>query len=132
MYSEKTWSKMFQTMNSHIPAKRPSLDELMSSKDPFYVGKDGNTYHVDRKELELLAETLETWDWPKLKIPILFMTDTNYEGGMWKVTGKTEVKAISKIIKREPEKEDEILIFYPQLMDLRRLLPTCTNCMYMP
>jgi len=132
MFNDKTWTKMFQSMNNHIPALRPNLADLMVSKEPSYTGKDGHTYLVDRKELEILAKNLDEWDWPKLKIPILLMTDTNYEGGMWKVIGKTEVRVISKIINREPEREDEILIFYPQLMDLRKMLPTCTNTMYMP
>lgn len=132
MFNDRVWNKMFQTMNNHIPAVRPSLADLLAAKEPSYTGKDGRNYLVNRKELEVLAATLEKWDWPKLKVPILLMTDTNYEGGYWKVIGKTEVKAVSKLIKREPEKEDEILIFYPQLMDLRKLLPTCTNSLYMP
>jgi uncharacterized protein (UPF0216 family) len=132
VFSDKTLAKMFQSMNEHIPAVRPNLADLLESKEPAYKGKDGRSYLVDRKELELLAKNLDKWDWPRLKIPILLMTDTSYEGGMWKVIGRTEVSVISKIIGREPEREDEILIFYPQLMDIRKLLPTCTNCMYMP
>jgi uncharacterized protein (UPF0216 family) len=48
------------------------------------------------------------------------------------VIGRTEVKVVSKLIEREPEKEDEMLIFYPQLHHLRKTLPTTTNVMYMP
>jgi uncharacterized protein (UPF0216 family) len=132
MLNERVLEKFFQTMNAHIPAKRPSLASLLESSDPSYSGRDERVFHVDKRELDLLAKQLDTWDHSKLKIPILLMADTNYEDGRWKVIGRTEVKVVSKLIEREPEKEDEMLIFYPQLHHLRKTLPTTTNVMYMP
>lgn len=132
MFNERVLENFFQTMNAHIPSKRPSLASLLESSEPSYSGRDDRVFHVDKKELDLLAKQLDSWDHPKLKIPILLMTDTNYEDGRWKVIGRTEVKVVSKLIQREPEKEDEMLIFYPQLQYLRKTLPTTTNVMYMP
>jgi hypothetical protein len=132
MFSEKVWEGLLRTMNSHIPSQRPSLSDLLDQDEPSYLGKDGRTYQIERSELIFLAKNTDKWDWSRLKIPILLMTDTNYEKGCWKVIGKLETKVISRIIGREAEKEDEILIFYPQMQELRRLLPTTTNSMYMP
>ena len=132
MYSDKALEKLFQTMNSHVPSQRPSLETMLAMDDPVYCGKDGRTYHVDRAELEQLSKHLDKWDWQRLKIPVLLMTDTNYENGMWKVIGKAEVSLMSKFLCREPEKQDEMLIFYPQLLEIRKAFPTAVNVLYMP
>ncbi|QLH75423.1 MAG: DUF61 family protein [Methanomassiliicoccales archaeon] len=132
MFDEKTLEKMFKSMNVHVPAVRPSLEEMLSMEEPSYSDKSGRTYKVDKKELLELAELVDIWDRGKLKIPILLMTDTNYEQSCWKVIGKTETALMSKLLSREPEKENEILIFYPQMVEIRRRFPTSTNVMYMP
>ena len=46
--------------------------------------------------------------------------------------GRLEVRLISRLINREPEREDEMRIFYPHLLEIRKMLPTTTNSMYMP
>jgi uncharacterized protein (UPF0216 family) len=58
------------------------------------------------------------------------MTDTSYGEGYWKVMGKIEVKALSKLIGREPEREDEMRLFYPYFRDVRDKLPTATNAVF--
>jgi len=132
MYSEGTLEKLFKSMNSHIPAIRPSLAVLLEMEEPSYSDKNGRTYMLSKAELQDLASFVDKWDLGRIKVPILLMTDTSYEGGYWKVIGMMETKVVSRIIGREPEKEDEILIFYPQMLELRKRFPTVTNSMYMP
>ena len=132
MLDEKVLEKLIHNMNEHIPPTRKSLAVMLDEDEPFYLGKDGRRYIVSKDELRKIASVAYPWDLNRIKIPILLMTDTSYGTGYWKVIGKAETRVISKLIDREPEKEDEIVIFYPQLNDLRRLLPTATNAMYMP
>ena len=132
MFDEKVMDGLIRNMNEHIPPKRKSLATMLDENDPFYLGKDGKKYKVSKDELGKLAACADPWELDRIKIPILLMTDTSYGNGYWKVIGKPETRLISRLIKREPEKEDEILIFYPQLNDLRRQFPTATNAMYMP
>ena len=132
MFDERVLEKLFKNMNQHVPSQRPNLAELLASSDPCYIGKDGRTYHLNREELKLISANLDPWDWSRLKIPILLMTDTTYEAGCWKVMGRLEVRLVSRLINREPEREDELRIFYPHLLEIRKLLPTTTNSMYMP
>ncbi len=106
---------------------------MLDDKEPSYCGKDGNVYRFDRAELELLSNHLSRFDWPKLKLPIIIMTDTSYDqGGAWRVMGKTETSVVSSLIGKKAEKEDEIRLFHPHLVELRKKLPTATTCMYMP
>jgi uncharacterized protein (UPF0216 family) len=132
MFDERVLEKLFKSMNEHVPAQRPNLADLLETEEPCYTGKDGRRYHLDKVELKLISENVDKWDWSRLKLPILLMTDTSQEQGGWKVMGKIEVRLISRLIHREPEREDEMRVFYPQLHDIRKILPTATNSMYMP
>ncbi|HEY3419412.1 MAG TPA: DUF61 family protein [Methanomassiliicoccales archaeon] len=132
MLDERVMERLIRNMNEHIPPKRRSLAAMLYENDPFYEGKDGRKYKVSKDELKKLASCADPWDLERIKIPILLMTDTSYGNGYWKVIGKAETRLISRLINREPEKPDEIIIFYPQLNDLRRQFPTATNAMYMP
>jgi len=122
--------RLFTNMNQHVPVKRRTLQQLLQDSDPSYIGKDGRTYRIERKELEFLSELVDDEDSGRLKLPILIMTDTSYGDGYWKVIGTLEVKVLSKLIDRAPEKEDEMRVFYPYLKEIRDKLPTATNTVF--
>jgi uncharacterized protein (UPF0216 family) len=124
--------KMLEMMNRHVPSKRVSLAEHLKGQEAAYEGKDGVRYHIKRKELEYLASLLEEWEWTKLKLPIIIMTDTAYDGGAWKIMGKVEVRVVSKIVEREPEYEDNMRLFHPHMVKLRTVLPTATTTLFSP
>lgn len=124
--------KMLEMMNRHVPSKRASLADHLKGTDPGYEGKDGVRYHIKRKELEYLATLLDEWEWPKLKLPIIVMTDTADDMGAWKIMGRMEVKVVSKIVERAPEAEDSMRLFHPHMVKLRSELPTATTMMFSP
>ncbi len=130
LFNERAMQRLFTNMNQHVPVKRRSLQQLIDDPDPSYVGKDGRTYRLDRKELMVLSELLEPEERSRLKLPILIMTDTSYGDGYWKVIGTLEVKVLSRLIGREPEKDDEMRVFYPYLKEIRDKLPTATNTVF--
>ena len=132
MFDERSVQKMLSIMNQHLPVSKRSITELLAEKDPSYLAKDGHVYRFDRRELEHLASLLNDLDRPRLRLPILIMSDTGYEGGAWKVTGKIEVKVIAALLEREPESETEMRLFFPHLHQLRKSLPTTTTVMYAP
>jgi hypothetical protein len=130
IFNERAMQRLFSNMNQHVPVKRRSLQQLLDDPDPCYVGKDGTKYKIDRKELEVLSELLEPEERARLKLPILIMTDTSYGDGYWKVIGVLEVKVLSMLIGRAPEKDDEMRVFYPYLKVIRDKLPTVTNTVF--
>ena len=133
MQDDYQFRKLMEMMNRHVPTKRISLAELLRSKEAGYQGKDGVNYHIKRKELDLLASLLDPYEREKLKLPIIVMTDTSYEGGgAWKVMGKLEVKVVSKIVGREAEFPDQMRLFHPHMIKLRSELPTATTTMFAP
>lgn len=132
MFDESTLQRFVTVMNRHLPAQRKALADLLLEKEPSYEGKDGNRYKLNREELVYLDSLLDFFDKGKLRIPILIMTDTETEGGAWKVTGKVEAKVIAKVLERDLDTQDMVRFFHPHLHDLRKKLPTTTTVMYMP
>lgn len=130
IFNERTMQRLFSNMNQHVPVRRRTLAQLLQDADPSYVGKDGRSYRLDRKELIFLSEMLDETERSHLKLPILIMTDTSYGDGYWKVIGTLEVKVLSQLINRAPEKEDEMRVFYPYLKEIRDKLPTTTNTVF--
>lgn len=130
IFNERAMQRLFTDMNQHVPVKRRSLEQLLDDPDPSYEGKDGRRYELDREELIFLSGLLDEDEPSRLKLPILIMTDTSYGEGYWKIIGKLEVKVISRIIGREPEREDEMRVFYPYLKEIRDKLPTATNTVF--
>lgn len=132
MFDESSLRRFIIVMNSHLPARKRSLIELLEEKDPFYDGKDGHKYHLKREELEYLSSLMDPMERSKLRLPILIMTDTGSESGAWKVTGRVEAKVIAKVLRRDLDTEDMVRFYYPHLHELRKKLPTTTSVMYMP
>lgn len=132
MFGDRTLEKLIASMNRHLPSSRRRLSDLLSEEEPAYTGRDGITYHLSREELELVASCLEAWERSGLKIPILIMTDTSYGEGAWRISGRLEVKVVSRLIGKEPDSEEEMRLFYPHLHELRRLLPSTTTVLYLP
>ena len=132
MVDQLSIEKLIQSMNRHVPAKRASLQQFLEMEEPAYTGKDGNEYALRREVLETIASVLEEWELHRLRLPIYISTDTTYPGGAWKIRGRMDVKVISQLLEREPEKDDEMRLFFPHVSELRKLLPTSTTVLYMP
>lgn len=129
--SEEEARRLLASMNRHVPARRPSLGQLLEMEEPHYQDKDGNRYDIRKEEIELIASLLDPWDSDRIKLPIVVMTDTS-EGGAWKVLGKLEVAVVSKIVGRKPEFEDRMRLFHPHMVLLMSRLPTATTTMFSP
>lgn len=132
MVDDLSIEKLIQAMNRHVPAKRMSLEQLMEQEEPSFQGKDGIEYRLKTEELLKLASILDERERKKLRLPIYISTDTSYPGGAWKITGRIEVKVVSTLLERDPEKEDEMRLFFPHVSELRNILPTATTVLYLP
>jgi uncharacterized protein (UPF0216 family) len=106
------------------------IDALEDSDDVQAVYAN---FEMSEKVLEKLPRNVvDTKIATKLKLPIIIMTDTAYDGGAWKIMGKVEVKVVSRIVEREPEYEDSLRLFHPHMAKLRTVLPTATTTMFSP
>jgi uncharacterized protein (UPF0216 family) len=107
--------------------KRKTLRELLNEEKPHII-INGKRHRIKRRELELLKEIASE----DLKIPIVLEVDASL-GGAIKVSGKEEVKVISKILGREIDifsEKDVMYIYKPELKIVRRELPTTTQLIF--
>jgi len=123
---------LIKDMNRHIAVSRKTLLEHLESGLDTYETKDGQKCSIDKKDLELLAKNCTEIEKMRLRIPIFVSTDMSYEGGAWKVEGSTEVAVVSKLLNKRAYKEDFLRLYYPDLKDLRKMLPSVISIVFVP
>ncbi len=108
-----------------------NLVDLLNSDDPHYISRDGRQVPFPRTELEALADYCDEFELQRLRVPIYVSTDPS-GAGSWKIEGRLEVAVASRILDREPLREDLLKFYHPHLRDLRRRFPSCFNILYTP
>ena len=120
--------KTIQTMNQHLPNKRINLTELMTMEKPGIKGKDNTFFIMDKAELDLISTSIPRFLWSRLRLPMLIEMSPDYGSGAARVQGEPEVELVSKILGKErPHQTKQIIIYLPEVRELRRKLPTTTQ-----
>ncbi len=117
-------------LNVHLPERRLSLREALSSARPQVVARDGSTHAFKREELEFLAGLLPEADRDKLQLPILIGLEPKLGRGTARISGEAEVKVVSQVLEKEPA-AGELLIYRPEVAILRKKLPTTTQYLFL-
>ena len=124
---KKMLVKTIQTLNQHLPSRRLSLAELMAMDKPGIKGKDNTFYIMDKAELELISQSLPRFMWSRLKLPMLIEMSPDFGGSAARIQGEAEVEAVSKILGKSEQYRKSMIIYMPEVRELRRKLPTTTQ-----
>lgn len=128
---KKILIKTIQTMNQHLPARRKSLADLLDEENPGIKGKDNTFFVMDRPELELISSSIPRFLWQRIRLPILIEMSPDLGSGTARIQGEIESEAVSKILglKRENawDRKSFLIIYLPDVRELRRKLPTTTQ-----
>ena len=120
--------KTIQTMNQHLPNRRLNLTELLAMEKPGIRGKDNTFFVMDRSELKLISESLPRFLWSRLRLPMLIEMSPDFGSGGARIQGEAEVELTSKILGKErPFGSRQLVIYLPDVRELRRKLPTTTQ-----
>jgi uncharacterized protein len=119
--------KAIQTMNSHLPNKRINLAELMAMEKPGIKGKDNTFFIIDKGELDLISKSLPRFLWSRLRLPMLIEMSPDYGNGAARIQGEVEVELVCKILGKEKMHSRKMIIYLPEVRELRRKLPTTTQ-----
>ena len=119
--------KTIQTMNQHLPNKRINLTELMTMEKPGIKGKDNTFFIMDKAELDLISKSIPRFLWSRLRLPMLIEMSPDFGNGAARVQGEPEVELVSKILGKERPHAKQIIIYLPEVRELRRKLPTTTQ-----
>jgi uncharacterized protein (UPF0216 family) len=119
--------KTIQTMNQHLPTRRINLTQLLTMEKPGIKGKDNTFFIMDRVELDLISQSLPRFLWSRLRLPMLIEMSPDFGNGAARVQGEPEVELVCKILGKERSREKQIIIYLPEVRELRRKLPTTTQ-----
>ena len=119
--------KTIQTLNQHLPGRRLSLTELISMEKPGIKGKDNTFFVIDRAELDLLCNSLPRFMWSRLRLPVIIEMTPDYGKGAARIQGEAEVEALAKVLGKDLHLEKSMIIYMPEVRELRRKLPTTTQ-----
>ena len=119
--------KTIQTMNSHLPNRRVNLAELLKMEKPGIKGKDNTFFIMDKPELDLISQSLPRFLWSRLRLPLLIEMSPDFGNGSARVQGEAEVEVVSKILGKDRQYAKQLIIYLPEVRELRRRLPTTTQ-----
>jgi hypothetical protein len=112
-------------LNVHLPKKKISLKEALSSPKPHVQTRGGGIHTFKRTELKLLSSLLPEEEWDKLQLPILIGFESKLGRGAARISGDMEVKVVGKLLGKTPA--EELIIYRPEVAALRGKLPTTTQ-----
>ena len=119
--------KTIQTMNQHLPSKRLNLPDLLAMEKPGIKGKDNTFFIMDKSELELISQSLPRFMWSRLRLPMLIEMSPDFGSGAARVQGEAEGEVVSKILGKGHPQGKQMIIYLPEVRELRRKLPTTTQ-----
>ncbi len=126
-FDDKLIVKTVQSMNQHLPGRRKRLTELLKEEKPGVRGKDNTFYIMDRKELDLISESLPRYLWDRLRLPILIEMAPQYGSGSARVQGEAECTLVRKLLKIDRGDQKMVIIYMPEIREIRRSLPTTSQ-----
>ncbi|AET65258.1 DUF61 family protein [Methanothrix harundinacea] len=119
--------KTVQSMNQHLPGRRKRLTELLQEEKPGVRGKDNTFFIMDKKELKVISEAVPKYLWDRLRLPILIEMAPQYGSGSARVQGEAEGILVRKLLKIERGDRKMVIIYMPEIRELRRNLPTTSQ-----
>lgn len=131
MKDEKFLKKQIKNLNKHLPKGRTSLAELLEQETPQVEIRDGSTHRFKKSELKFLADLLPEDKHSQLKLPVIIRVSPQLGRGAAKISGKTEQEVLRKILDKEKEIGDELVIYRPEIRIVRKKLPTTTQYAFM-
>ncbi len=127
----KALENELRIINKHLPYRRLSLKKLLSMEIPYIVLRDGTRHLFRRKELLMLKELVDSSELDKLLIPIIIEINPSYGEGSAIIRDPLAAKVVSKILDIE-YRGSPLILYRPQLFELRSVLRTTTTIMFIP
>lgn len=124
---KKMLIKTIQTMNQHLPGKRLPLTDLLAMEKPGIKSKDNTFFIMDKAELDLISSTLPRFLWNRLRLPLLIEMSPDFGSGAARVQGEVETEVVSKLLGKARPEGKSLIIYLPDVRELRRKLPTTTQ-----
>ncbi|MDD2836265.1 MAG: DUF61 family protein, partial [Methanothrix sp.] len=90
-------------------------------------GRDNTFFIIEKAELDLISQSIPRFLWSRLRLPLLIEMSPDYGNGAARVQGEPEVELVAKVLGKDRPRERQIIIYLPEVRELRRKLPTTTQ-----
>jgi len=122
-----------KVVNAHLPGKQKALSELMDEEYPHVLCRDGSSHLFKRKELDYLSGLLTEAERKKLFLPMLIEVRAAGDEMSLICRGGVEEKVISSVLDMPATRRgDKVVIYKPQLAEIRKRLRTTTQYLFAP
>ena len=140
MYFDDKLSKFLkheiESVNIHLPKKRVSLAHAAQGYN-FYVNREDQQLYMDKKEIEILLDICPENKHKDVFLPILIVRRRDLGRGTYIISGELidqflVLRALNKFegswedFKKEQLPLSQTYLYKPNLVELRKILPTCT------
>jgi hypothetical protein len=119
--------KLIRNLNTHLPVKRRTLSSLLEEDKPRIIGRDGSSHRFKKGELSEIASMVPGKYHDKVKLPIYIEFVPEYGRGTAMIRGYVHCEIVQSILEKKKEKMEKLMIYRPDIMRLRRKLPTTTQ-----
>ncbi len=126
---ERIVSRLIETMNSHLPKRRMSLKELLEMESPHIECRDGSLHYFEERELEFISRIIPAEEHERLFLPVI-LEMTTYMGSTVVFVRDRLHQYVIRTLLDIPEKEGDLIIYLPEVREVRRKLPTTTQYMF--
>ncbi len=130
MISDKLLEHEIVKLNAHLPLKKISLKEAISSDRPHVNTRGGAAHYFKKDELKKISDVLPEGDWEKLQLPILIVFESKLGRGAARIMGGTESFVVRRLLDKKTS--GELIIYRPEVAVLRQKLPTTTQYLFTP
>lgn len=124
------------SINSHLPKKRVPLSVALKGYN-VYVSKDNSQLYIDKKEIDLLLSICPSKKENEVLLPFLIIRRRDLGHGTYVISGELIdqfliLKALDKFegtwveFIENPNPKHLTFLYKPDLITLRKILPTCT------
>ncbi|WGI16691.1 DUF61 family protein [Methanonatronarchaeum sp. AMET-Sl] len=123
--------KQIKALNNHLPQRRASLKQLTKNPEIKLKTRKGEEFTINKEEIKEISEIIPERYWETLKLPIYIEINRKHAKGTYKISGKYACKVVAELLDKEiDENKEELFIYRPEVIELRRKLKTTTEYMF--
>ena len=117
-------ASIMRELNTNLAASKRPITEMIDGERTYKM-RDGSEIEVPEEQVRRIWDVCDDPERVALRLPIYVSTDTSGETGAWKVEGRVEAAVVAKLLGKRIHREGYLRLYYPDLGELKRLIPDC-------
>lgn len=124
-------SSVLKDLNSNLAAGKRPISEMMDG-DRTYRMRDGSVIEIPEDQLRRVWDACDDAQRIQVRLPFYVSTDTSGETEAWKVEGRADAAVVAALLGKKIHREGYLRLYFPDLRELKRLIPDCYVVVFTP